>query len=125
MSMRTPIARVRYLGSARDGTHHWWMQRLTAIALVPLTLWFAAGVIAHVGAELSAVEEWLGRPANAAAMILFVAATFHHGQLGMQVMIEDYVHHEGLKVAAIVTVKLASALLALTSAIAALQVAIG
>jgi succinate dehydrogenase / fumarate reductase membrane anchor subunit len=123
--MRTPIARVRHLGSAKDGTHHWWMQRLTAIALVPLTLWFAAGVIAHVGAELSAVEEWLGRPVNAAAMILFVAATFHHGQLGMQVVIEDYVHREGLKVAAIVTVKLASALLALTSTVAVLQVAIG
>jgi len=125
MSIRTPIARVRHLGSAKDGTHHWWMQRLTAIALVPLTLWFAAGVIAHVGAELSAVEEWLGRPINAAAMILFLAAVFHHGQLGMQVVIEDYVHREGLKVAAIVAVKLVSALLALTSAVAVLQVAIG
>jgi succinate dehydrogenase / fumarate reductase membrane anchor subunit len=125
MSMRTPIGRVRHLGSARDGTQHWWMQRLTAVALVPLTLWFAAGVVAHVGAELSAVEEWLARPVNAAAMILFVVATFHHGQLGMQVVIEDYVHHEGLKVAAIVAVKLGSALLAVTAVVAVLLVAIG
>ena len=125
MTLRTPIARVRHLGSAKDVTHHWWMQRLTAIALVPLTVWFATGVIAHVGAELSAVEEWLGRPINAAAMILFVAATFHHGQLGMQVVIEDYVHHEGLKVASIVAVKFVAALLGLTSAVAVLQIAIG
>ncbi len=123
MSLRTPIARVRHLGAARDGTHHWWMQRLTAVALVPLTLWFAAGVIAHVGAELSDVQDWLGRPINAAAMILFVAAAFYHGQLGMQVVIEDYVHHEGLKVASIVVVKLLSALLGLTCLIAIIQVA--
>ncbi|MGQ0676642.1 MAG: succinate dehydrogenase, hydrophobic membrane anchor protein [Rhodospirillales bacterium] len=125
MSIRSPIARVRHLGSAKDGTHHWWMQRLTAAALVPLTVWFASGVIAHVGAELSAVEQWLGRPVNAAAMILFVAAAFYHGALGMQVVIEDYVHHEGLKVAGVAAVKLLSALLALTSVVAVLQVAIG
>ena len=123
MTLRTPIARVRHLGSAKDGTHHWWMQRLTAVALVPLTLWFAAGVIAHVGADLSDVRDWLGRPINAAAMILFAGAVFYHGQLGMQVVIEDYVHHEGLKVASIVVVKLLSALLGLTCLIAIIQVA--
>lgn len=123
MSLRTPLARVRHLGSAKDGTHHWWMQRLTAVALVPLTIWFAVGVIAHVGAELSAVRLWLARPINAGAMILFVAAVFHHGQLGMQVVIEDYVHHEGLKLAGIVAVKLVSALLALTCAVAVVQIA--
>jgi succinate dehydrogenase / fumarate reductase membrane anchor subunit len=123
MSLRTPIARVRHLGSAKDGTHHWWMQRLTAAALVPLTLWFAAGVIGHVGAELSDVQDWLARPINAAAMILFTSAAFYHGQLGMQVVIEDYVHHEGLKIAAIVLVKFLSALLGLTAVIAVVQIA--
>lgn len=123
MTLRTPIARVRHLGSAKDGTHHWWMQRVTAVALVPLSLWFVAGVIAHVGAELSAVQDWLGNPFNAAAMILFTGATFYHGQLGMQVVIEDYVHHEGLKVAGILAVKLLSTLLGLTCLIAIIQIA--
>lgn len=123
MTMRTPLGRVSGLGSAKDGTHHWWMQRLTAVALVPLTVWFATGVIGHVGAELSAVRAWMASPLNAALMILFVSATFYHGQLGMQVVIEDYVHHEGWKVAAIAVVKFLSALLALTSVVAVLQLA--
>jgi succinate dehydrogenase / fumarate reductase membrane anchor subunit len=123
MSLRTALGQVRGLGSAKDGTHHWWMQRVTAVALVPLTIWFAIGVIAHVGAELSAVRAWLHSPLNAALAILFVATAFYHGQLGMQVVIEDYVHAEPWKVAGILLVKFAAALFGLTSAIAVLMVA--
>ena len=123
MSLRTPLGRVRGLGTAKDGTHHWWLQRVTAVALVPLTIWFAVGVIAHVGAELSAMQAWLANPLNAALMILFVAMAFYHGYLGMQVVIEDYVHEELLKVASILVVKFAAALFGLTAVISVVMIA--
>lgn len=125
MSLRTPLGQVRGLGSAKDGTHHWWMQRVTALALVPLTVWFAIGVIAHVGADQAAVQAWLGNPVNAALMILFVAVAFYHGYLGAQVVIEDYVHHELTKLGAIVAVKFAAAFLGLVSIVAVLKLATG
>jgi len=80
-------------------------------------------VIAHVDADLAGMHAWLGAPASAALMILFVAAAFYHGQLGTQVVIEDYVHHEGLKVAGIVLVKFLAAILGLISIIAVLKLA--
>ena len=96
-SMRTDLGRVRGLGSAKEGVHHWWMQRLTAIALVPLILWFVASLAGLAGAGHTETVEWLGSPLVAIAMILMVVATFYHAALGVQVVIEDYVHHEGLK----------------------------
>jgi len=124
-SLRTPLGHVRGLGSAKDGTHHWWMQRVTAVALVPLTLWFVVGLIGHVGAEQSVVQAWLGNPVNAALMILFVATAYFHGYLGTQVVIEDYVHNELLKVASILAVKFAAAFLGIVSIIAVLKLATG
>src|SRR5262249_60809392 len=94
---RTPRARAGGLGAARGGVHPWWMQRLTAIAIVPLTVWFVAGLVSLSGAPWAAVVAWLGQPVRAALAVAFLALTFHHGQLGMQVVIEDYVHHEGWK----------------------------
>ena len=96
-SMRTDLGRVRGLGSAKEGVHHWWMQRLTAIALVPLILWFVASLAGLAGAGHTETVEWLGSPLVAIAMILMVVATLYHAALGVQVVIEDYVHHEGLK----------------------------
>ena len=96
-SMRTNLGRVRGLGSAKEGVHHWWMQRLTAIALVPLVLWFVASLAGLAGAGYTETVEWFGSPLVAIAMILMVVATLYHAALGVQVVIEDYVHHEGLK----------------------------
>ena len=96
-SLRTDLGRVRGLGSAKEGVHHWWMQRLTAIALVPLILWFVAALAGLAGAGHTETVEWLGSPLVAIAMILTVVATLYHAALGVQVVIEDYVHHEGLK----------------------------
>jgi len=124
MSLRSPLARVRGLGSAKDGTHHFWMQRLTAVALVPLTLWFVVGVIGHIGADQAAMKAWMSSPVSAALMIAFVAVAFHHGQLGIQVVIEDYVHDEGLKIAGIVVVKLVSVILALAAIVSVLRLAL-
>lgn len=106
MSFRTPMGRARGLGSARDGAGHWWAQRLTAIALVPLTLWFVASVVALAGASHAEVVAWLGAPVPAVLMILMIVATFHHAQLGLQVVIEDYIHHEAVVIISLVLVKL-------------------
>ena len=124
MSLRSPLARVRHLGSAKDGTQHFWMQRVSAVALVPLSLWFVVGVIAHLGADAGQMKAWMASPVSAALMIAFVAATYYHGQLGLQVVIEDYVHDEGLKLAGVIAVKLGSAILALATIVAVLRLAL-
>lgn len=123
MSYRTPLGRVRGLGSAKGGTHHWWMQRLTAVALVPLTVWFILSLITLSGADHATVAAWLASPLPAVLMILLIIATFHHLQLGLQVIIEDYVHGEGMKLACIIGVKLASFALAVAAGFAVLKVA--
>lgn len=125
MSYRTPLGRVRHLGSAKDGTRHWWAQRLTAIALVPLTVWFVVNIVALIGADRPAVVGWLGLPVTAVLMVLMVGATFHHAQLGLQVVIEDYVHGEGVKLTLIVLVKFAALALAVAAIFAVLKIAFG
>ncbi len=92
MSLRTPLARVRGLGSAKEGVRHWWAQRLTAAALVPLTIWFVIAVLTMIGADHATFTAWLAAPLPALLMILFIVAGFHHMRLGIQVVIEDYVH---------------------------------
>ena len=125
MVLRTPIGRVRGLGSARSGAGHWWMQRMTAVALLPLSAWFVISMIAMAGAPHAEVAAWLARPLNAVLALLTVVATFHHLQLGLQVVIEDYVHHEGLKLFALIGLKLASVALAIAGSFAILKVAFG
>jgi succinate dehydrogenase / fumarate reductase, membrane anchor subunit len=105
MSFRTPLGRARGLGSAKDGTHHWWMQRVTAVALVPLAIWFVVGVVQHLGADHAAVKAWLSGPVSATLMVLLIAATFHHAALGLQVVIEDYVAREGLRLGLVLAIK--------------------
>ena len=125
VELRTPLGRVRGLGSAKEGVSHWWAQRTTAIALVPLVLWFVASVISLVGADYPVAVAWFKSPFNAALMILLVVATFYHAVLGMQVVIEDYVHHEGQKIAILLLVKALAALLGLLAVIAVLKLAFG
>ena len=125
MDYRTPIARARGLGSAKDGTHHWWMQRITAIALVPLTVWLVASLVAVGAADHARTVEWIRSPTVAIALLLTIAALFHHAQLGLQVVIEDYVHAEGVKLAALIATKLLAIALAATAAFSVLKVALG
>lgn len=110
-SLRSPLARVRHLGSARDGTGHWWAQRLTAIALVPLTLWLVASLVSLAGADYVAVSAWIGRPLPGTLLVLLIAATFYHAALGLQVVIEDYVHSAGWRLGSLLAVKGACLLL--------------
>jgi len=124
-AFRTELGRVRGLGAAKEGAHHWWMQRVSAIALVPLTLWFVSALVAHTGADYSNTRAWLGSPVTFGLMVLLIGATFYHAQLGLQVVIEDYVHREGWKIALILVTKLASLVLALAAIVALLVIAFG
>lgn len=95
--MRTPLGRVRGLGSAREGTQHFWRQRLTAVANIPLTLFFVGLLIALNGGSYAEVRGALGSPMVALVVALFIVSALYHMRLGMQVVIEDYIHGEGLK----------------------------
>jgi len=125
MKFRTPLARVRGLGSAKSGSHHWWMQRLTAVALVPLSLWFVASLIRVVSADHATVIAWLHSPLVAILCCALIVAIFYHGQLGLQTVLEDYVHAEWRKLVSIVLMKLVSLLLAATCLFAVLSIAFG
>jgi succinate dehydrogenase / fumarate reductase membrane anchor subunit len=120
-----PLARARGLGSAKKGLQHWWAQRVTAVALVPLTLWFVFSVIHLNGADQAAVHDWLRRPASAIMMSLLLVATFYHLALGAQVVIEDYVHREGVKLTSLLLVKGLIVLLAASALFTVLRVAVG
>ena len=125
MSLRTPLSIVRGLGSARAGSHHWWLQRVTALALVPLTFWFVVSLIGLVGAEHAAVVDWLGNPVSASLLIALVFATFYHAALGLQVVYEDYISKLGLRMAVDIATKLVLALLGLVAVISVLRIALG
>jgi succinate dehydrogenase / fumarate reductase membrane anchor subunit len=104
--MRSPLARARGLGSAREGVEHWWMQRVTAVALIPLTLWFVASLIALTGSDYNAFIAWLRVPFIAILMVLFLIALFHHIALGLRVVVEDYVHSNRAKIPTVVAIRL-------------------
>jgi succinate dehydrogenase / fumarate reductase membrane anchor subunit len=118
--LRSPLSRARGLGSARAGSKHWWAQRLTAVALVPLTLWFIWSMLRLTDASQGDVADWLASPVRLALMLALIVATFHHLQLGMQVVIEDYVHQDGVKLGLVLAVKGICILLALICIICAM-----
>jgi succinate dehydrogenase / fumarate reductase membrane anchor subunit len=123
--LRSPLGRALGLGSAKEGVEHWWLQRVTAVALIPLTLWFVAALVAHLGAARADAVAWLKSPFSAIAMVLLVIALFAHVALGVQVVIEDYVHREPVKLASIVAVRLASWVLGIAALYAVLRIAVG
>ncbi|MBK8907245.1 MAG: succinate dehydrogenase, hydrophobic membrane anchor protein [Rhodospirillales bacterium] len=91
-NLRSSLGRARGLGAANEGVHHWWTQRVTAIALVPLGLWFVFAAISLMGADLAEFRAFFGILGNALMMILLVLVMFYHAAIGMQVVIEDYLH---------------------------------
>jgi succinate dehydrogenase / fumarate reductase membrane anchor subunit len=119
--MRSPLGRVRGLGSAKSGLGHWWAQRLTAMALVPLSLWFIFSVLHLLGASQDDVVAWASGPVTIVLLIALVLATFHHLQLGLQVVIEDYIHNDGARLAALLAVKGAAVLLAMLCVVSVLK----
>lgn len=125
MSFRSPLSQVRGLGSAKEGTGHFWHQRVTAIALVPLTFLFVVIMFAFIGADHARAVALMGNPLVATVMLLFLIAGFYHMKLGMQVVIEDYISHEGFKIASLLCVSLGSFALATASVFALLKLALG
>jgi succinate dehydrogenase / fumarate reductase membrane anchor subunit len=121
--MRSQLGRVRGLGSAKSGVEHWWVERLTAIALIPLTIWFVVSVLLHLGVPQIDVVHWAGRPVNTVLLLALVMLTFHHMQLGLQVVIDDYVHDSRGHLAISLVNKGAALLLALFAIVAILKMA--
>ena len=121
--LRSPLGRAIGLGSAKEGVAHWWAQRVSAVALVLLGLWFAAALIAHAGADRAAVIAWLQAPLPAILAILLLIALFYHAALGLQVVIEDYAHSEWLKVSSLVAMRLICFALAVAGIYAVLRIA--
>ncbi len=119
--MRSPLGRARGLGAAKAGAAHWWAQRLTSIALLPLTLWFLCAAVRMIGATRDDVVFWMAGPLQIVLMIALVIATFHHLQLGLQVVIEDYVNNDWLRIGSIMLVKGLSLLLALACIVSVLR----
>lgn len=121
--MRSPLRRARGLGSAKQGVEHWWVQRLTAIALVPLMLWLLVALIGDVGRSYTTVVSWLRAPLTNILMVLLLIALFYHTALGLQVVIEDYVHSDRAKIPTLVLVRLACFALAVAGIVALLRIA--
>lgn len=108
MGNGTSIGRVRGLGSAKSGSHHWLVQRFTAIGNLILTVWFVASLLMLPNYSYITVRDWLVHPVPATAMALLVICSIWHARLGMQVMMEDYIHEEGTKFAALAALNLAA-----------------
>lgn len=123
--LRAPLKLARGLGSAKFGAEHWWSMRVTSVALVFLTIWFVAGVIGHLGADHAQFVAWLKSPICATVMALTAAVTFHHAEHGLQVVIEDYIHCEALKIAALLANKLINYGLAAACVISVVKVSLG
>ncbi len=122
--MRSMLSRARGLGSAKSGTAHWWAQRVTAMALIPLAVWFVATIIQLSHQPRSAVAAWMASPVHAALLLALLAAMFHHMQIGLAVVIEDYVPAHRTKVASLLLVRAVTALLFLASAMSVVRLAV-
>ncbi len=122
---RAHLGRVRGMGSAKAGVEHWWVERVTALALIPLTLWFVISVILLLGADQPVVAGWVAKPWNAVLLLALIAMTFQHAQLGLQVVYEDYIRSSGSRTAAVLLTKAAALLLGLLASLAVLKLALG
>jgi len=124
MRLETPIARVRGLGSARSGAHHWWLERLTSVSTLLLFVWLIVSLLRLPGLDHKNVTTWLASPLAAVPMLLLIASTFWHLKLGLQVVIEDYVHEEGLRLFSIVLLNFFTLAAAALAVFAVLKIAL-
>jgi succinate dehydrogenase / fumarate reductase membrane anchor subunit len=125
MSLRSPLAKVLGHGSAKEGVHHWWMQRLTSIALVPLTVWFVVSLLSLPSYDHSTIVAWMGQLWTAVFLILLVLTATWHSQLGVRVVVEDYVHGNGTKTLTLTLVTFFHVVVAVAGLLAILKVAFG
>ena len=125
MKLQSPLSKAVGLGSAKHGFAHWWWQRVTAIALIPLSLWFIYSVLTVLGMDHDYAAGWLSQPFNATVLILFVLTMLYHAQTGVQVVIEDYIHTKWLNLTLLLSVKFAAVVMAVMSVISVLKVVLG
>jgi succinate dehydrogenase / fumarate reductase membrane anchor subunit len=125
MSLRSPLSRVLGLGSAKDGTAHWWAQRVTAVALIPLTLWFVFSLLTLPGLDYDTVHTWLAVPVSGFLCVLLVAVLTYHSYLGTTVVVEDYVAASGMKVLTLMTLRFLYVLSGGAGIFAILRIAFG
>lgn len=125
MSLRSPVGRVLGLGSAKDGTGHWWSQRVSAVALIPLTLWFLLSLLALPALDYTTVRAWLSVPLSGLLAVLLVAVLTYHSYLGTIVVIEDYVHAAGSKLLSLLLLRFLYVLVGGAGIFAILHVAFG
>ena len=125
MSLRSPLGRVLGQGAARNGVRHWWQQRLTSIALVPLTVWLAVSLLCLPSLAHPALVAWMSQSSTALLLILLVLNAAWHSQLGVRVVVEDYVHDAGARTLTLVAIGFAHVLLAAAGVFAVLKVAFG
>jgi succinate dehydrogenase / fumarate reductase membrane anchor subunit len=121
---QTQLGRVKGLGAAKTGVHHWWAERVTSVALVPLTLWFVFSVLSLAGHPQPDIAHWISHPLVAVLLIALILASFHHTQLGLQVVMDDYIHEEGPRILSILAMKAVVYLLGLAALLAVLKLAI-
>ena len=125
MSLKSPLGKVLGSGSAKNGTGHWWSQRVTAVGLVFLGLWFAAELICLKSLDYQSMTAFLSSPLNAVLLVLLIGTLMYHSLLGIQVVIEDYVHHGGLKVVSLMLIKFAHVLAGALGVFSVLRVGFG
>lgn len=125
MSLRSPLSRVLGSGSAKEGTEHWWMQRVTAVALLIIGLWFLVSIAGLADYDRAALYRWAGHPLHAVMLILASITLAWHSTLGVQVIVEDYVHGPLLKVSALLLNKFLHIFLAAAALLAVLKIALG
>lgn len=124
-SIRTPLGRARGLGSAREGAHHWWMQRASSVALIPLCLFFLMQFDRIVTTDHAAFIAWAAEPCVAVGLLLFIVTAFYHAALGIQVIVEDYVHGEGAKIAVLLLNKIFFFFLGVAAVFAVIRISFG
>ncbi len=123
--MQSDLGKVRGLGSAKSGTHHWWMQRVTAVALIPLVAWLLVSITGLAGADHATVTSWVAHPVTTTLLVLFLFAGFYHMKLGGQVVIEDYVHSEGKKIAALLALNFFAIVAGTAAILSVLRISFG
>ncbi len=123
-SLQSPLGQVRGLGSAKEGVGHWWYQRLTAIALAPLSILFVWLVMHLLNADYDVVRVTIAQPFIAVLLMCFMVSLFYHGQLGLQTIIEDYVHHRALEMTLLILVKFSALLFSVASLLAIARIAL-
>ncbi|MDX1922839.1 MAG: succinate dehydrogenase, hydrophobic membrane anchor protein [Alphaproteobacteria bacterium] len=123
-SFRSDLGRVRGLGSAKDGTHHWWMMKISSFALIPLTFWFVISVLDLVGGDQVAIQQWLKHPLQAITLLLFIGFSLHHSANGLQTVMEDYIHSPFYKTVLLVANKLVHVVLAAVAAFSIITLAL-